>query len=223
MALPQRIRAQAAESFVGTGYQAASLESLAEAVGCPLDQITAHYPSKTAVAIALLDHLAGETAAALPALPSGTIAARYHAALTAKLAQLEPYRATVAAVFSAALDADGPSDTHQSGQALIGGTAAQAALRAAFEGLVNTATDAPRLPAQSAELAQLLYAGHLLVILFWLYDRSAERTATRQLIDLVRDGMALARPALVLPPVAKALTRLTATFAAGFGVGQPAS
>jgi AcrR family transcriptional regulator len=207
--LHARVLHHARESFSRDGYAATTLEALAQAAGGSLRQVKALFPDKVAVAAALLDDLELETAAAIDSLPAGSIADRYQMVLTAKLDQLSPYRAVAAAVFSAALQLD---------QAGGGLTAAQAHLRAAFEGLVSSARDAPRQPAQCSELAQLLYTGHLLVILFWLYDRSAERRATQQLIDLIRDGIMLGRGALVLPPVARALTRLTTTLMAGFGL-----
>jgi AcrR family transcriptional regulator len=212
--LRTRIIQQARQSFAAGGYSSTTLDALAAAADCSVRQLKAHFPTKAAVAAALLDDLTGETVTAMAALTAGTFAKRYHALLLDKMAQLVPYRGAVAAVFSAALQ---PDQQPEAGQG-VGLTETQLELRAAFETLVTTAADAPRLPAQSSELAQLLYTGHLLVILFWLYDRSAEGRATRHLIDLIRDGLALARPALVLPPVAKALTRLTATLSAGFGL-----
>ncbi|HUN07625.1 MAG TPA: TetR/AcrR family transcriptional regulator [Aggregatilineales bacterium] len=217
--LRQRILEQARESFAGERYESATLEGLASGAGCSVRTLKTHFPTKVAVAVALLDHLATETVESMSALPEGSIASRYQQVLTDKLTQLKPYRMMAAAVFSAALGGTSAPAHTASPPNPLAVSEVQVRLRAAFETLVSSASDAPRLPAQATEFAHLLFTGHLLVVLFWLYDRSADGSATRQLIDLIRDGIALARPALVLPPVAKALTRLTATLAAGFGTG----
>lgn len=92
---------QARESFAGEGYESVTLESLASAAGCSVRTLKTHFPTKVAVAVALLDHLAAETVEAMSTLPEGSIASRYQQVLTDKLAQLKPYRMMAAAVFSA--------------------------------------------------------------------------------------------------------------------------
>jgi hypothetical protein len=86
----------------------------------------------------------------------------------------------------------------------------------ALTDMVARATDKPKsLPPE--QLATLLYSGQLLIILFWLYDRTPNAKATQQLLDLAHDALTLARPALMLPPVVKAAARLAAIVEPVFG------
>jgi hypothetical protein len=81
---------------------------------------------------------------------------------------------------------------------------------------VSGATDAPR-ERQARQLATVLYALHLALLLFWLHDRSPDHHATDDLIKLARDTLALIRPVLRLPPVSKALARLAQAISPVFG------
>jgi hypothetical protein len=162
--------------------------------------------------------LADDAHAVVDGLPPGTLAERFHHLLLARLDQLDPHREAMIALFAAALHPDSP-------QSLLGPGAgpARARLKDAFSRIVAEASDAPKGPAaeaQAAELSAFLYGIHLLLLLFWIYDRTAGRAATRELLSIVRAGLALLRPALALPPVARVLTRLAASIDAVLG-GAP--
>ena len=70
---------------------------------------------------------------------------------------------------------------------------------------------------QARQLAIVLYALHLALLLFWLHDRSPDQRATDDLINLARDTLALVRPVLRLPPISKALARLARAIEPVFG------
>jgi hypothetical protein len=62
----------------------------------------------------------------------------------------------------------------------------------------------------------VLYAAHLLLILFWLHDRSVQNHATQELLGLARTLLALTRRLLRLPPIARILARFAQTIAPVF-------
>ncbi|MCS7072097.1 MAG: hypothetical protein NZM00_11365 [Anaerolinea sp.] len=164
---------------------------------------------------ALYLRLAEDAHAVVDGLPPGTVAERFHHLMLARLDQLDPYRDEMIALFAAALHPDSP-------QSLLGPGAgpARAHLKQAFSRIVIDAADAPKgatAEAQSAELSAVLYGIHLLLLLFWIYDRTAGRAASRELLSIMRAGLALLRPALALPPVARVLTRLSASIDAVLG------
>src|SRR5215216_3523295 len=70
---------------------------------------------------------------------------------------------------------------------------------------------------QARQLATVLYALHLAMLLFWLHDRSPDQRATNDLIKLARDTLALVRPVLRVPPISKALARLAQAIEPVFG------
>ncbi len=78
-------------------------------------------------------------------------------------------------------------------------------VQGAFERAVTQASDAPR---SGLPLARLLYWLHLLVILFWLQDRSADQQATDRLMAWGARVGRLLSPAMRLPPVAAAVREL---------------
>jgi hypothetical protein len=88
-----------------------------------------------------------------------------------------------------------------------------------FRRVVMGAKDAPREP-QAAHLATLFYSAQLLIVLFWLYDRTPEQSATYDLLDFARDVLWLLRPALVLPPIARTAARLAAILEPVFAGGM---
>jgi hypothetical protein len=128
-----------------------------------------------------------------------------------KIAQIAPYRDAFGALFGAAL-------TPNSGVAVLGEQTSDIRERVsqAFYDMVRGATDAPR-ERQARQLATVLYALHLALLLFWLHDRSPDQHATDDLIKLARDSLALVRPVLRVPPISKALARLARAIEPVFG------
>jgi hypothetical protein len=67
-------------------------------------------------------------------------------------------------------------------------------------------------------MAAVLNAAHLGVLLYWFHDRSEGNRATREAVAFARDAIRLVRPALRLPPAARAFTRLAGVLVA-MGIG----
>lgn len=153
----------------------------------------------TARRLALYDAIVESHEAAIDELPSGQIADRYHRSLEGALALMAADRKTMAALFAAALAEDAPFD-------LLRGKRA-ARLTRAYHRLVQRSDDALRQP-KALELGITLYTFHMLIVLFWLYDRSPEQESTRQLLNLTRDLFKLLRPLFFLPMIPQGIARL---------------
>jgi hypothetical protein len=127
-----------------------------------------------------------------------------------KLDRLAPYRTILGVLFSA-----GP--TAQFGIAVLSERTADTRRRvgAIFLKVVQGASDAPKA-SQGQDLATVLYAAHLLLILFWLHDRSPQSHATHELLTLARPLLALTRRLLHLRPIAQLLAQLAQAIAPVF-------
>lgn len=133
-------------------------------------------------------------------LPPGPLADRYHHALTIALAELKKERAAMQALFAAAMD-------ERAGFDLLRGERADRLSRA-YHRLVLASDDALRDPT-ALELAISLYTFHMLLILFWLYDRSPGQASTYKLLNLMRELFKLLRPLFFLPLVPQGIAKLS--------------
>jgi len=143
--------------------------------------------------------LSQRTQEALNDIPFSHVAQRFYDVMSAKIAQLEPHRADMARLFANAMQTEA-----------LHGVFAQDAMTQAFVDVVERSTDAPSRPEDVDGLAHLLYALYLLTVLFWLYDRTPQRTATAHLMDFTREMIRLLRPMMIMPMFAKALTKVSA-------------
>ncbi len=146
--------------------------------------------------------------ATMDALPTGQLADRYRGALEAALAGLALQRAETAALFAAALAEDADFD-------LMRGEAAERLSRA-YHRLVLESQDALPEP-KALELGVALYTFHMLVVLFWLYDRSPDQASTGKLIRLVHELFKLLRPLFILPLIPGGIAKLAAIVMPGLG------
>ncbi|MBL8156972.1 MAG: TetR/AcrR family transcriptional regulator [Anaerolineae bacterium] len=193
------------------GYAAVTVEQMAAAAGLPVETFQQFFSGKEMLVMALYQQLAAETLVGCEALPPGTVAARFHHVMRSKLDQFAPHREPLAGLFGAAMSPHvelGILGTH--------GTSAHDPMRQAFLAVVTGASDAPK-DQQIQQIATLLYAAYLAVVLFWLYDRTTASRASAYLLDFMRDGLGLARGAMILPPVANTIARLASVFEAVFG------
>jgi len=200
--------------FIDKGYDATTMREIAAAADCSLGLTYRYFARKEDLVLALYWRTADEQAAHVQSLPPAPLADRFAQAMHAKIAQIAPYRDALGALFGAAL-------TPNSGIAVLGeGTSdIRERVSSVFYALVAGSTDAPR-ERQARQLATVLYALHLALLLFWLHDRSSDHRATNDLIKLACDTLALVRPVLRLPPVSKALTRLAQAISPVFGSGS---
>ena len=197
--------------FARKGYAETTMRDIAGEAGCSLGLAYRYFTGKEALVLALYERLASDLEAEVAALPPGPLASRFAQAIEADLLTLAPHRETMGALFTAGLAPNSPVAVLGEGVSAI-----RDQVRRIFLGVVLGATDAPKR-AQAEQLATLFYAAHLLLILFWLQDRSDGQVRTRELLGFAREMLARLRPVLGLPPVARPLARLAQIVGPMFG------
>jgi AcrR family transcriptional regulator len=176
------------------GYDGATLREVADRAGVSASLLYRYFPSKRAVVLAFYDELSDAYAREAAAVPRGRWRERFAFALATSLRVLGPHRNTLRAL-APAMVGDGEEGL------FAGATASsRARVQGAFRAAVLGATDAPA-PRLAAALARLLYLLHLVVILWWLLDRSAGQRATAGLVALLGRVMPAAALTLRLPLV----------------------
>ena len=159
-------------------------------------------PPETSRQLTLYDQFIDSLAAGIDELPSGPLAERYHQALRHALSLMSRERGAMAALFAAALveeEEEGDFD-------LLRGERAERLARA-YHRLVLRSSDALPDP-KALELAIALYTFHMLVILFWLYDRSPDGSSTQKLLRLTRELFKWLRPLFILPLAPQGIAKL---------------
>ena len=200
----------ALEMFATQAYDATTMREIAAAADCSLGLAYRYFASKEEMVLALYGRMAADTADQIAALPEAPIAERFYAVMVQRLADAAPYREALGALFGAAANPN-------SGVSVLGEAAegTRDLALCSFVRLVREASDAPR-DGKIESLATLLYSLHFLTVLFWLYDRSVEQRATDDLLDFVRESLAMLRPMLIIPMVSSSLARLAEITAAIF-------
>jgi len=198
--------------FAERGYGQTTMRDIADAAGVSPGLLYRYFASKQDVVLALY----GERSAAFAAsveLPDGAWPPRVLAALRHSLAVLGPHRGTLVAVLPALLaDADG---------GLLSPAAAEA--RADVQGVFHLAVKEASLPPPSPDvMARLAYGMQLLVLLFWVLDRSPGQSATEGLLGWVERAVPMASMGLWLPGVPELLASLDGLLWAGLLGDQPA-
>ena len=176
--------------FEEQGFASVSLADVAAAAGQPLAELYRHFGAKSDFVLGFYQRIHDELEARVPDLPPGPLAIRFQALVLLKLALLAPHQRTLRAQLAALLDADQPTG-------VLSPETESIRLRglALFEMVVRGATDAPT-NALAIELAHTLYAAHWGVLGLRLLDRSADGQATRDLLEMLSAGLALAAPQL---------------------------
>jgi len=211
----ERIFAAALSLFSGKGYERTTMRDVAKAADASLGLAYRYFASKEELVLELYLRLAdGFGERAREVLPAGTVAERFEEAMLIKLELAGPYREALGALAASALNPN-------SGIAVLGPGTARIRKRVdgVFLEVVSGASDAPRGEGQRREVAAVLNAAHLGVLLYWYHDRTEGERATREAVTFARDAIKLVRPALRLPPVARAFTRL-ADVLGGMGIGN---
>ncbi|MDX1931409.1 MAG: helix-turn-helix domain-containing protein [Capsulimonadales bacterium] len=198
----EQILNAALELFAERGYQATTLRDIAARADVALGLTYRYFPSKEAFVIALYERLVTELEEEAALLPPGTLADRVAAVMRADLRRCEPYRGAFAALAGIGMMPD-------SEVAVLGAQATPVRTRVwqVYFGVVTGATDSAK-GQRAEELTTLIYAAHLLLVLFWLQDRSEAQQATQELISVGHDALARFRFLLRLPQVAALITRV---------------
>ena len=181
------------------GYAATTLRGIAVAADVSPALVYRYFDSKQAIVMELYEQLTLAYAERAEAALRGSSDDRaqpwsqgYMLAVTTSLEVLAPHRPTLVELLpllvgdrSSGVLADNTSEPRQR-------------VAQVFLDLVARAADAP--PAGLlAPLGRLLYLSHLLIILFWLADRSPGQRATQGLLDRLRGALPMAGLALAMP------------------------
>lgn len=208
----ERLYQTALELFLSKGYHTTTMRDIAEAAGCSLGLTYRYFRSKEDLVLALYRRSTEETSAHVAALPHAPIAQRFTHVMRAKIAQVQPYRPLLQAIMGAAMSPD-----HQIGVLSPHTTDIRVQAQQAFLAAVENATDAPH-GRQVRELSTVLYAAHLAILLYWLYDKTPGCRSTDEIIKFASDSLRFGRRLLRLPPFAGLLSRLVRAIDPLFGM-----
>lgn len=200
----ERIFSAALSLFSEKGYERATMRDVAKAAGASLGLAYRYFASKEELVLELYLRLAeGFEKRVREELPDGTIAERFERGMLIKLEQVEPYREPLGSLTASALNPN-------SGISVLGANTARIRKKtdSVFLDIVAGSSDAPRDDGRQREMAAVLNAMHLAVLLYWFHDRTGGEQATREAVSFARDAVRLVRPALRLPPAGRALSRL---------------
>lgn len=195
----RRVVAAAAALFRQRGYAAVGMDEIAVAAGVSWHQCRQLFPSKESIASAIYAEHVHTLAMFMDQQASGQIADCFHAALRQAVAAMAVDRAALAALFGAAL-------VEGADLQLMGGPQAER-LVSAYHRLVLSSQDALREP-KALELGISLYMVQMLVLLFWLYDRSPGQASTWKLLRFAHELFRLARPLFFMPLIPRSLSKL---------------
>lgn len=162
--------------FEEKGFEGTTLRDIASSAGVSLGLLYRYFPGKDALVLELYEVLTEDFLKATAALPVSTWPVRAMFALRASLAVLGPHRDSLRALL-------GTTTIEREGPLLVPGRALpHARVEARFVEAVTGATDAP---ANGERLGRSLYLVHLVVLLFWLLDRSPRQVATDRALSLL--------------------------------------
>jgi AcrR family transcriptional regulator len=162
--------------FEEKGFDGTTLRDIASRAGVSLGLLYRYFPGKDALVLELYEDLTEDFLKATAALPAATWPVRAMFALRASLEVLGTHRESLRALL-------GTTTIEREGPLLVPGRALpHARVEARFVEAVTGATDAP---ADSERLGRSLYLVHLVVLLFWLLDRSPRQVATDRALSLL--------------------------------------
>ena len=179
--------------FVESGYAATTMRQIALEAPCAVGLIYRYFPSKEDLAIELYARLAARFRRDLAFVPEGDLAGRFGSAMRLKLELLAPYREPLTALAAAALDPNSKANVFSTSN-----RGARAEVIEGFAVVIEEATDAPGR-AREEKIAPLLYAAHLLLVLFWLQDASSCQRKTDDAIAAAERLISYVMPFAMTP------------------------
>lgn len=210
----QRILDAALTLFAEKGFAATTMRDIAAAADVSLGLTYRYFARKEDLAVALYEGMSTRLQATAAGLYGGTVAQRFLTLMTAAIDHLEEHREPFLAVAARAFD---PRDD----LGVLGPTTAplREAARSTWEIVVASADDAPGGHEEREQLADVLYALNLLVVLIWSQDRDPSRAATLEAIVATSHLLGAARP-LLGTPMGRGTLAQVASIAARLGIGR---
>lgn len=201
----ERIFVAAVTLFAERGYAATTMRGIADAAETAVGLAYRYFPSKDAIVGELYRRQAARFETIIEQLPDGTIGDRFVDAMRKRLASMAEHRSAIAGLLVASLDPESPIGVLNSGTQDIRDRVGHGLRR-----LVADSRGAPPPPV-AGELAELLYAAHLAILLFWLNDRTGSAAATDRLLHLIAKLVDAATMMLAGPLAGGILRELAAT------------
>ena len=199
----QHIYDTAITLFKEQGYDATTMRDIATSADVSIGLAYRYFARKEDIVMRLyLDHI-DVLVAYMATVPTGQLADRYLTVLQHTLKELGDYRFALMALFGAAMHPD-------SGLPLMGidNNPVSRQLTEAYHQLILSSEDALRDP-KAIQLSVSLYTFHMMILIFWLYDRSPEQQATHRLVNFVHELFKILRPMFILPMVPQAIAKLS--------------
>jgi AcrR family transcriptional regulator len=165
--------------FQEKGFDGTTLRDIASSAGVSLGLLYRYFPGKDALVLELYEGLTEDFLKATTSLSDAAWPVRAIAALRASLEVLGPHRESLRALL-------GTTTIEREGPLLVPGRALpHARVEARFARFVEAVTGALDAPEDGERLGRSLYLVHLVVLLFWLLDRSPRQVATGRALSLL--------------------------------------
>ena len=203
----------AIELFGRKGYGSTTLRAIAAEAGVSVGLLYRYFPNKGALVLALYERLTDAFLARAVALPPGAWPTRVSWAVRESVSILRPHRRCLQALVPTLLSAAGEGVLSES----TGFSRDQ--VSEVFSRAVLEADDAPAA-AVAQPLGRLCYTGHLMVIMWWLLDRSPRQHATEDLMARLDGALRLASLYSSLPGAVEAVASMDALVRAALFEGS---
>jgi AcrR family transcriptional regulator len=197
--------------FSERGYQTTTMRDIAAAAGCSLGLTYRYFASKEELVIAVYEQSLDNLTAEVEGLKETSLARRFTQTVRNTLGRLAPYRESFAVICGMALNPNSSTGVLNENTTYL----RQASLQL-FRQVVSGAKDAPQ-ERDLDNLTTLFYASYLLLLLFWVQDRTPEQAATEKILQFAEDTIGRLRPLLKLPAFAKAVGQLAGILTPLFG------
>jgi len=209
--MQQRILDAALALFAQQGYWHTTIRDIATQAGCSPGLVYHYFDNREDMIRIVYWQLGDETARA--DFPPARLDVCFTTVMESKLAQFQPHREALAALFGSVMNPHSPLS-------FIGGEGWVDPMQAVFEHVALNAIDSVS-PQQAENMGKALYSVYLLTIIFWLYDRSAQQAATHRFVGFMGEVLRLVRPMLMMPMFAKALAQFADIVSEVFGKAHP--
>src|SRR5262245_51888492 len=200
----QRVLEAAVDRLSRQGLGPSLFDHAAANAGVAPDRARVFFRRDEELILALYARFAADLEARVQEFPAGTIAERFHAAMTAKFELLAPCREALAALTATMLDPRNELGVLNPQTEII-----RNRVQGVFASVVEGATDRP---ADAGGITRALYGTHLALMLLWCQDRSAESRSATVALELARDLLGFVAPFLALPEAAPSVARLASVF-----------
>lgn len=192
----------ARDLFLTRGYDETTMRDIATTADISLGLTYHYFARKEDLVMELYVTHARAMRDYVDKLPAGQMVDRYDQVIRHALTELTPYRTAIMALFGTAMN---PA----SGLSLMGtdDNPLSILISENYRNLVLESEDALRDP-KAQHMGVTLYTFHMLILLFWLYDRSPEQSASLKLISFVYEIFKAIRPLFMFPMIPNAIGKL---------------